>query len=345
MAHRNKQYEAPTATTIEVEASVLLSLIRHTSENYPSLYSGSLFGFEDDNGSVDITHTFAFPYPDQYEGGSLRSRSGAKYQQELLTSLKELGYGVEFQGWFQSTTSGNFVTSQLVDALIQQQLTNKNAFILVHNMASINKEVDIKAVRLSKNFVLTYLDGKWKSKDLQNHHLSYLNIFEEIPINIRNSALIDLYLSDNLSPTAQVNDSKDQKLGHRDLNEFEILNLSSNHNVTAKLLESLSSQIDSYNYDQNNFNYYQRQYQKENLKVLQWKQNRRLENMERSKVGQKELDIKEWQSVFKLPVEPSRYNNMLYSNAIDNLADDLLKKCDEELTKSFSIEGKLSIND
>ncbi|KAM9894969.1 hypothetical protein OXX69_011186, partial [Metschnikowia pulcherrima] len=87
----DKAYEVPTATSIDIEGSVVLSLIRHTSENYPSLYSGSLLGFEDDNGAVDITHAYPFPYPDQYEGGSLRSRSGNKYQQEILDALTSLG--------------------------------------------------------------------------------------------------------------------------------------------------------------------------------------------------------------------------------------------------------------
>lgn len=327
---KSKQYKEPTSLSIEITSSVLLSMVKHTSEHYPALFSGALYGFEDDSGMVDITHTYPYPYPDQYEGGSLRSRSGAKYQGEVLENLKSLGYGVEFQGWFQSTVSGNFVNNQLVESLAQQQLTNGNAFILIYNMASINKEVDVKAFRLSRSFMETYLDGKWKSKDLEAHKLSYLNIFDQVPLEIKNANLVKMYLAQELSTNPKSDD------------EFELLKLLTNQNVTAKLLECLSSQIDSYNYDQNNFNYYQRQYQKENLKITQWKQNRRLENLERAKAGEKELDPTQWQSMFKLPVEPSRYNNMLHSTAIDTLADDLLKKCDEELTKSFAIERKIA---
>lgn len=304
-----------------------MSIIKHTSENYPSLYSGNLLGFEDDNGSIDISHAFPFPYPDQFEGGSLKSRSGGKYQQDILDALKKINYGIEFQGWFQSTVSGNFVTTQLVDSLVQQQLANKNTFILIHNMASIGKELDMRAIRLSENFMNTYLDGKWKSKDLENNKLSFMNIFDDIPIEIHNQELVNLYLT---------------SLGNTSDNEFDILNLSSNQNVTAQLLESLYGQIDAYNYDQNNFNYYQRQHQKEMSKIIQWKQQRKLENLERAKIGEKELDPEEWQSLFKLPTEPSRYNNMLHSHAIDVLADDILKKCDEELTNSFAIERKLT---
>lgn len=329
----SKKYEEPTAKSINIEASVLLSLIRHTSENYPSLYSGAVFGFEDDNGSVDISHICPYPYADQYEGGTLRSRSGVRFQNDLLESLKLLGYGIEFQGWFQSTMSGNYVTNQLVECLVQQQLVNKNAFILIHNMSSIGKEVDLKVLRLTSNFVKAYLDGKWKSKDLEQNRLSYSNIFEEITLNINNQCLIDLYLANNLAT-----------LNHKTAKEFDNLNLLSNQHVTSKLLESLSNQVDSYNYDQNNFNYYQRQLQKETSKINQWKQNRKLENLERGKRGESELDPNEWHSIFKLPVEPSRYNNMLYSNAIDKIADDLLKKCDEELIKSFAIEGKVIHN-
>lgn len=323
----NKVYQAPTATSVEIEGSVLLSVLRNTSENYPSLYSGSLLGFEDDNGSIDITHAYPFPYPDQYEGGSLRSRSGSKYQQEILDTLKSLGQGVEFQGWFQSTISGNFVTSLLVEALAQQQLVNKNTFILIHNMASIGK-VDLKAIRLSDNFLTTYLDGKWKTKDLESHKLSFFNIFEEVEIKIHNQHLVNLYLADT-EPTVAAN-------------EYDNLNFSSNSNITTQLLENLYSQIDSFNFDQTNFNYYQRQLQKEHTKVLQWKQNRKLENAERAKIGEPELDPEEWQTLFKLPNGPSRFNNTLYSRSIDEFADDILKKCDEELVKSFAIERKLT---
>ncbi|KAJ8145357.1 hypothetical protein OXX80_005112 [Metschnikowia pulcherrima] len=324
----DKAYEVPTATSIDIEGSVVLSLIRHTSENYPSLYSGSLLGFEDDNGAVDITHAYPFPYPDQYEGGSLRSRSGNKYQQEILDALTSLGQGVEFQGWFQSTISGNFVTSQLVEALAQQQLVNKNAFILIHNMASIGKEVELKALRLSENFLATYVKGKWKTRDLEQNKLSFFNIFDEITINIHNQHLVNMYLASSADTPA--------------VGESENLTFNSNSNMTTQLLESLCSQVDSYNFDQTNFNYYQRQLQKEHTKILQWKQNRKAENDERAKMGQPELDPEEWQTIFKGPNGPSRLNNTLHSRSIDEFADDILKQCDEELLKSFAIERKLT---
>lgn len=327
-----KAYQAPTANSLTVLASALLTIVRHTAENYPSLYSGTLLGFEDDEGQIDITHAYPYPYPDQYEGGSLRSRSGNKYQQEILDLLKKLGHGIEFQGWFQSTNSGNFVTTQLIDALVQQQLANKNLFILVHNMASLGKDIEIKAMRLAEPFVTTYLDGKWKSKDLEAHGLSYWSLFDEIPVTVINQELVNVYLAslDELSP---------------DLHNYDSLNLLSNQAVTGQLLELLYSQVDSFNFDQTNFNYYQRQLQKENSKITQWKQLRKLENLERAKAGEKELPTDEWQSLFKLPNGPSRYNNLLYSHAIDDLADDILKKCDEELTKSFAIERKLTADE
>lgn len=325
-----KSYEAPTATTLEIEGSVLLSILRHTSENYPSLYSGSLLGFEDDEDTVSISHAYPFPYPDQYEGGSLRSRSGNKYQQEILEALKSLGEGVEFQGWFQSTISGNFLTPQLVEALAQQQLQNKNSFILIHNMASIGKEIDVKALRLSENFLTTYINGKWKIKDLETHKLSFFNIFDEIPLKIHNQHLVNLFLAESPVSASVV--------------EAENLTFNSNSNMTTQLLESLCSQIDSYNFDQTNFNYYQRLLQKEHTKILQWKQSRKAENDERTKVGEPELDTEEWQSIFKLPTGPSRLNNTLHSRAIDEFADDILKQCDEELIKSFAIERHLVAN-
>ncbi|CAI5758310.1 unnamed protein product [Candida verbasci] len=314
-----------TIDTINISSSVLLSLLRHTSEHYPQLYSGALVGFEDES-LIDITNVFPFPYPDQYEGGSFKSRSGSQYQKDLLENYKKLGYGIEFQGWFQSTISGNFITQQLIEALAQQQLINSNIFILIHDMSSLNQEVNLKAIRLSQGFMKTYQDGKWKSKDLENNKISYINIFSELNLVISNQKLVDLYLSSINKPIQE---------------NFENLNLLSNQNSTFQLLDSLNSQIDSFNYDQNNFNYYQRQYQKENSKIQQWKQQRKLENLERQKKGEKELDTEEWKQIFKLPSEPSRLNNLLCSQSIDIFADDIIKQCDEELKKSLIIERKL----
>lgn len=319
--------EVPNVSTVILEGSVLLSIVRHTSENYPSLYSGSLLGFEDEQ-EVVVSHAYPFPYPDQYEGGSLRSRGGNKYQKEILETLQGLNEGVEFLGWFQSTISGNFVSPQLVEALAQQQLANKNAFILIHNMASIGKEVQLKALRLSQNFLCTYKEGSWKTKDLEENKLSYFNIFDELTLEIHNQHLVNLFLVDSeISDNTSAPDS---------------LAFNSNTNMTTQLLENLYNQIDSYNFDQTNFNYYQRQLQKEHTKILQWKQARKAENFERAKIGEPELDTEEWNKLFKLPTGPSRLNNTLYSRAIDEFADDILKQCDEELIKSFAIERKLT---
>lgn len=324
----SNKYTSPTVSTVTLSSSVLLSLLRHTSEHYPSIFSGALLGFEDEK-TVDITHAFPFPYPDQYEGGSFKSKSGSQYQKDLLENYKKLGYGVEFQGWFQSTVSGSFVTSQLVEALAQQQLQNPNIFILIHDMSSIGQEINLKALRLSNGFMNAYVDGKWRSRDLEKNKISYLNLFDELELDVQNQALVDLYLAS--SKPASITES-----------DYNVVNLLSNSNSTAHLLESLYGQVDSFNYDQNNFNYYQRQYSKEQGKIQQWKQQRKYENLERAKNGEKELDTDEWKSQFKLPVEPSRLNNMLYSHSIDVLADDILKKCDEKLQKSFAINRKLT---
>lgn len=321
-----KAPQPPTVSTVIIEGSVLLSIVRHTSENYPSLYSGSLLGFENDD-EVTVSHAYPFPYPDQYEGGSLRSRGGNKYQQEILEALQSLDEGVDFLGWFQSTISGNFVSPQLIEALAQQQLVNKNTFILIHNMASIGKEVQLTALRLSQNFLNTYTQGLWKTKDLEENKLSFFNIFEELKVQIHNQHLVNLYLVNNAASADSAPDS---------------LTFNSNTNITTQLLENLYNQIDSYNFDQTNFNYYQRQLQKEHTKILQWKQARKAENFERAKSGEPELDLEEWKQHFKLPIGPSRLNNTLYSRAIDEFADDILKQCDEELIKSFAIERKLT---
>ena len=322
-----KAPEPPNVFTVVIEGSVLSSIVRHTSENYPSLYSVSLLGFEDDE-QVTVSHAYPFPYLDQHEGGSLRSRYCHKYQKEMLDALQSLDEGVEFLGWFQSTISGNFVNPQLLEALAQQQLANKNSFMLIHNMASIGKEVQLKAVRLSQNFLNTYTQGLWRTCDLEANKLSYFNIFDELDVMIHNQHLVNLYFvnnatSDNSSAPAS-------------------LNFNSNTNITRQLLENLYNQIDSYNFDQTNFNYYQRQLQKEHTKILQWKQARKAENFERAKIGEAEIDLDEWKRHFKLPTGPSRLNNTLYSRAIDEFADDILKQCDEELIKSFAIERKMS---
>lgn len=305
-----------------------MSLITQMSRKFPSLYSGALLGFEDEQGVIEVLHSHLFPYPDQYEGGSFKSKSGISYQQKALETLKKTGYGLEFLGWFQATISGNFVTPLLIECLILQQLQNKNAFLLIYNIAFQNCQPQFKALRFTKNFVNLYLDGKWTSKNMQTHNLFFLNIFEEIPIFFKNSSLVNLFLA-----THPIDDNFETM-------NFSSLNLFSNQLTTTLMLESLFGQIDSYNYDQNNFNYYQRQHQKEQTKISQWIQQRKLENLERSKKGEVELNLDEWKSIFKLPVEPSRYINILHSHSIDVFSEDVLKNTNDELKKSIVIERR-----
>ncbi|ODV96966.1 hypothetical protein PACTADRAFT_48752 [Pachysolen tannophilus NRRL Y-2460] len=342
---------------IELEASVALKIVKNSSDHYPHSVSGPLFGIdleEDSNTKkVVISHVFSFPNNNSnsndhhhQEGYSFKLKSNLRFQNEVLDAFKETGLGVKFVGLYLSSIGGRYLTQQVVDSMMQQQaLKNENddnskVLLLVHDPSKTkNGVLSLRIFKLSEVFVKTCRNGKkFQTTNLIENGLTFKNVLEELPLTIHNSHLVNL----------KILSSSDESKGEEN---FESLKLSSTIPTVETTIESLFDSIDDFNYDQNNFNYYQRSLSRELAKINQWKQKRKLENLNKLKQNPNtpesellSLDESEWSKHFKLPSEPSRYENLIISGLLNNFCNELEVSSANELIKSFSVAKGLDIN-
>ncbi|KAH3674174.1 hypothetical protein WICMUC_003415 [Wickerhamomyces mucosus] len=189
-------YVAPTIKAVQLESSVALKIVKESEGSFPNPTAGPLLGTDVHGELLKISHSYKFPivYHDQ---SPLRNRTNLRYQEELLTSLKETQVSAQLLGWYQTSQSGKFITDAVIETLAYAQLkTSPNTVLIIHDPSKASYGIlNLKAFRLSKAFLETYIENKFTVENLNKNELTYNNIFEELPVSIHNNHLISLYLS------------------------------------------------------------------------------------------------------------------------------------------------------
>lgn len=287
--------------------------------------------------TLNITH--AFPYPasaNDNEGSGLRSKAILKYQNDILSHLKMVNADISTIGFYISTDLGKFFNTPVIDNVLHFQAANPNAVLLVNDISQpVNAGLSLRAFRLSEAFIAARKEGSFTTESLQKVNLSYHNVFDELPVTIKNSHLVTLFLQSlEKSKSEAANPSS---LAHS-YEKFDI----SIDSYLEKNIEGIFDSVDSFNVDQGNYNWYQRQLAREKLKIQQWQQKRKLENATLSAVGKPTL-TEDWKSQFKLPSEPSRLENLLISGQIDKYCTQIEDFGSVVSTKLFATQKSLDI--
>ena len=134
--------------------------------------------------------------------------------------------------------------------------------------------LNLRALRLTPAFMKLYKEKKFTTEALAKAKLTFSNIFEELPITIRNTALLNalLYELESSDETLEVsyshlNTYKNNTPAKSSVltPSFDMLDLSMDPFV-AKNLENLMDTIDDHTQEQGNYAYWQRSVERENKK-------------------------------------------------------------------------------
>ena len=107
-------------------------------------------------------------------------------------------------GLYQGSFLGPFLNTAIVDGLNTLSLLMERegqrgrgkAVMLVHDYAQLAQgNLVLKAYRLSPSFIDAYRKGKFSAQHLIEHRLTFSNVLIEIPVHVRNTALMDAMLS------------------------------------------------------------------------------------------------------------------------------------------------------
>jgi translation initiation factor 3 subunit H len=326
---------------VQVEALVVMKIIKHSSQTFPTTATGSLVGM-DVNGTLQITNSFPFPPVDipaidghQDSASNLaaaapRAKANAAYQNEMIKFLREVNVDANNVGWYTSTSMGNFVNANTIEnQYFYQKEMNERTVALVHDVSrSSQGSLSLRAFRLSPSFMAAHKEGKFTTESLQKSGLRYQDILVELPLTIHNSHLLtsllhqlpsnapeELPFPPNLAALQQDPNTPQPPL----YPNFDSLDLSIDP-FLEKTCDLLLESIENHHTELNNHQYYQRSLGREQAKITAWQQKRKAENAASVAAKQTPLPEDEWQRLFKLPQEPSRLEVLLNSRQVEQYA-------------------------
>ncbi|KAI8364778.1 uncharacterized protein BYT42DRAFT_541425 [Radiomyces spectabilis] len=330
---------------VQLDGLVVLKIIKHCRESYPSDVTGQLLGL-DEQGVLEVTNCFPFPSEDDDD-------ANAQYQLDMMRCLRAVNVDNNTVGWYRSTHLGNFVDLSLIDTQYNYQRTlSAQSVVIIHDVSksAAQGNLNLRAFRLQEAFMKVYETKKFTTESLAQAKLSFSNIFEELPVQVHNSHLVTLMLHNIEMPRLEADRLRSlSTFASMQKTQFELEDakpLSPNFDVLdleldpfmQKNLEYLLECSDVQQQEQNNYQYWQRSVAREQAKMQAWLTKRRQENAQRATQGKPPLPLNEVNTLFKLPAEPSRLDSMILSAQMHNFTKQLNQFAGPSLARLYSIQ-------
>ncbi|KAJ6338821.1 hypothetical protein OIU76_008309 [Salix suchowensis] len=169
----------------------------------------------------------------------------------------------------------------------------------------------LKALKLSDSFMDLYRNNNFTGEKLREKNLSWVDIFEEIPIKVSNSALISAFMTglEADTPVTQC--------------DYDRLQLSTSPYLERNV-EFLIDSMDDLSIEQQKFQYHYRNLSRQQAQQQAWLQKRRSENMTRKAAGEEPLPEEDPSNpIFKPIPEPSRLGSFLITNRMANYCNQI----------------------
>jgi len=323
---------------VEITGLVALQIIQHCRQYFPTKVTGQLRGLYL-GGKLEITNSFMVPVSIIEDDKEFDSQ----YERKMEEILGEIHVDNISVGWYMSTFLNQHLDlpdSRITDSLpffvsthyqYWQADRPNSVVILYDHIASLNGNLGLKALRLTKTFMDMYYskEQSFTREKLIEKNFSINNIFEEIPIRVtieglQSSLLYFLETEDVMS------------------NSFKSLDLGAD-DFLQKNLEVMLACISDLQIRQNTYQTWQKGISRLEQQKEQFLIKRRAENISREVKGQpklteniKDLEI-EQPAIFKKPPEPwkAALESVLVSQRIWEHCTQISEYSGQALTKQF----------
>merc|ERR1711862_525604 len=309
---------------VQIDGLVIMKLIKHCHELEAStsgsgIAQGALLGLVADT-RLEITHCFPFP------SGTDETVDDEDFQLTMMRRLRQVNVDHQHVGWYQSSQFGNFLSSQLLESQFAYQTSIEESVCLIFDTAKTSKGfLSLKAFRLTSEAIKLYKAGDFSPENITKLKVSHDTLFEEVPIVIKNSHLMNellLELSEQIPVEAG---SQFLDLGTAD--------------VLEEQLKFLMDTVDDLNQESIKFNKYQNMAVKQIQDKTRWLQRLQQENAVRTSRGEDPLPEEDINKVFKPMAPPSRLNALVLSGQASSTAQQVAQFCSQSLGKWFVTEA------
>ncbi|KAA8591553.1 hypothetical protein FQN60_016927 [Etheostoma spectabile] len=169
---------------------------------------------------------------------------------EMMRSLRHVNIDHLHVGWYQSTYYGSFVSRALLDSQFSYQHAIEESVVLIYDpIKTAQGSLSLKAYRLTPKLMEICKEKDFTPEALKKANIGFEHMFEEVPIIIKNSHLINVLMWD-LEDKSTVAD------------KHELLNLSSSNHL-EKSLQLLMDRVDDMSQDIVKYNTYSRNLSKQ----------------------------------------------------------------------------------
>ena len=165
---------------VQVEALVVMKIIKHCSQTFPTTATGFVVGM-DRNANLEVTNAFPFPTVDlpqpdgHHDSGAAasnmaaaapRAKASTSYQTEMIKKLREVNVDANNTGWYTSANLGNFVNMNFIEnQFYYQKDLNERTVALVYDVSRTSQgSLSLRAFRLSPTFMTAYREQKFSTE-------------------------------------------------------------------------------------------------------------------------------------------------------------------------------------
>uniref|UniRef100_A0A183BJ69 JAB_MPN domain-containing protein n=1 Tax=Globodera pallida TaxID=36090 RepID=A0A183BJ69_GLOPA len=306
----------PRVEYVQLDSLVVMKIVKHgdiefyaglskiAGETCQGILSG-LISVEDKR--LEVTNCFSITRPDALheseESGTApeASLSDENKQSEILDMLKRfrmMNIDYEQVGFYQAHPFGACFSHEMLESLVDYQMDNPDVVVIVYGCLTI------RAYRLSKKTLDLAIHGDWTPELTKQAGLNFTNFFEELPIVVKNSHLMNVLLAELALSTKGKRASVQLELGTK--------------RSLERSMKALIGTVDELNKSVNAYGKYAIEKQKYDALYNNLMQKRQVENEARQARGEQPLTLDDIKRQLKQPQMQTK-NGMLdlFLNALD----------------------------
>ncbi|KAH7104574.1 hypothetical protein BKA62DRAFT_692672 [Auriculariales sp. MPI-PUGE-AT-0066] len=316
--------------SVQLDGMVVMKIIKHGRDAGNSPATGLLLGLDLD-GILEVSNAFPVPHGKEDDSDKV---SSTRYQGTMLRLLKEVQSDDTIVGFYQTIALASFYNQSLVElqAAHQERLRHGGVVIVHDTNQAARGNASFRAFKLSPTYLTALKKDKFSTSSLIKHELIFSRIFEEIPVTIRNSSLLNAFVTTLTTPHPQSSLSTPPAIIPP---PHAVLELDGPSLVTRNL-EAILDTLETQKSEDSNVSYAMRQIAREKAKADAFVAKRKEENAMRIAQGLTPMPEEDVSRLFRIPAEPSRLDGMLNLGQIDGQAKTLDVAATANLVKMYA---------
>mmetsp|Transcript_138540 Transcript_138540/g.254178 ORF Transcript_138540/g.254178 Transcript_138540/m.254178 type:complete len:309 (-) Transcript_138540:148-1074(-) len=190
-----KEDGVPVIKRIEIDALVVLQIMKHCRQHSPSQVNGQLLGLDVDD-VLQVTHSFGYVQKDATDDRT-QDGDGEQYQLDMTRLLRQVNVDSNTVGWYQTTHLGQIYKPEYLESQHGFQMTIPASILLVYDelQAMVGKP-SFKALRLTPQFMKRHNEAMETGKPAAFTDFPSNEMFMEIPISIVSPVICEAFLVD-----------------------------------------------------------------------------------------------------------------------------------------------------